>query len=106
MKASGSKSRGVDFYIYSPQWGGTPKDVLEDPNIVSVERDTKVDSDDKHTNISVEYSDGSIGVFHLVEAIEYVSHLMSGCRYSVAELPHDLQKDFECFKNSIVQLPA
>ena len=94
---------GLELYLYSPQWGGMPSDLLNDSNIENVSEQLKTNREFTVNIRTVVYRDGTFGSFTTKEAVDYPSHLTTGHRSQQRELSLEREGIYTCFVQSIQQ---
>ena len=93
----------VAFYLYSPQWGGRPSDILDDPAIKNSNENIESNEDVITYTRSLIYKDGRIGKFTSTETVNYVSHLTTGYRANDSSFDDAAGQIYTCFIQSIQQ---
>ncbi|MGC3938972.1 hypothetical protein ACOTTU_14315 [Roseobacter sp. EG26] len=96
-----SEDGRTEFYLYSPQWGGTPYDIFLGALAKRelTQRDTPTDN---FTDLELTYKD-AIGRFEISQSSDPVSHRTVGYRTKTGELSQETLQKYDCFKNSINQ---
>lgn len=92
-----SKDSDTEFYLYAPQWGGTPYDIF----LGSLARQEE-SVGHGHTDLELTY-ENSIGRFEIIHSSDPVSHRTIGFRSQTGQLSDEERLKFECFKKSIDQ---
>lgn len=98
-----STSFDLRLYVYSPQWGGAPSDVLSDAAIKEVTEQKEVGSKKVIVERTIAYNDGGNGYFTSTESQEYFSHLTTGYQTKHKQLTQQQQHIYDCFVQSIQQ---
>jgi hypothetical protein len=96
-----SASGATQFYVYSPQWGGTPYDIFLDAT-KRREINRKETEQQSQTDLELTYQNQT-GRFDIVQSNDPVSHLTTGYRSSTGELTQQELQQYTCFKGSINQ---
>ena len=98
-----NSSLDLALYIYSPQWGGKPSDILDDSLIVNLTEHVQSNEQSSVLTRTVAYNDGKTGIFTSTEMLDYASHLTTGYRSEHKILPKELEQIYSCFVASIQQ---
>ena len=93
----------LQLYIYSPQWGGKPSDIVDDHNILSMRESTEISNAQSITHRSMNYKDRQSGVFYSKESLESTSHLTTGYQTKKIPISDELFEIYHCFKTSVQQ---
>lgn len=96
-----SEDGQTEFYLYSPQWSGTPYDIFvgaQDRNELT-RQDTQTDS---FVELELTY-ESSVGRFEIAQSSDPVSHKTVGYRTTNGELSPESSQKYDCFKISITQ---
>ena len=91
-----------DLYIYSPQWGGEPSDVIDDPQISDITENTQINDHGTVTVREIAYKNGQYGKFTSNQTI-HNNHLTTGYRHSNQPLSESQNQIHRCFLQSIQQ---
>ena len=96
-----SDADDTEFYLYAPQWGGTPYDIFlgvsDRQELAQDERESRVFSE-----LQLQY-ENSVGRYETEQSTDPVSHRTIGFRNKSGALSDEDQLRFNCFKESIIQ---
>ena len=94
---------GMALYVYSPQWGGKPSDIIDDSAVAHLREHVQSNEESSVHTRAVAYNDGQSGSFTSTEKIDYASHLTTGYRSKQSPLSEELEQIYTCFVQSIQQ---
>ncbi len=96
-----SDDGSTEFYVFSPQWGGTPYEIFlgarSKREVVAVESQTL-----RSVQLELVYAD-AIGRYSMTQSSDPVSHLTVGYRTQTGTLTKEYLQKYNCFVNSINQ---
>ena len=96
-----SDDGSTEFYLFSPQWGGTPYEIFlgvtDKQEMVAVESPAR-----RSVQLELIYED-TIGRYSMTQSSDPVSHLTVGYRTQTGALTAEYLKKYDCFVSSIQQ---
>ena len=96
-----SEDASTEFYIFAPQWGGTPYDIFLGAE--SKREMVVIDSQSlRFDQLELIYDD-KVGRYSITQSSDPVSHLTVGYRTRTGTLTEDFLRKYDCFVNSINQ---
>ena len=93
----------IQLYIYSPQWGGSPMDIENNENVVSVSESNTIESDKSITEKNIIFKNKMVGFFQTTESLDSTTHLTVGYKVKNVPLSNQQENIFNCFKSSVQQ---
>lgn len=96
-----SEDGTAEFFLFSPQWGGTPYEIF-----LGAESKNEVDVIDSPSLRVVQLElvyEGMIGRYTITQSNDPASHLTIGYRTQDGKLSEEHLQRFRCFTDSIIQ---
>jgi hypothetical protein len=105
-----SPDRGVEFYVFSPQWNGSPSDILANPRketVVSSKTEKRAGKGEGMGLtvrwVTLRARDGSYTRSYVDTESENNTRLVFGLKYRDARARQRYQSDYQAFKDSLQQ---
>ncbi len=106
-----SENGEVEFFVFSPQWSGEPKDYLiakENEEILDEKIEEKSSESYSKTKLEIIFKDKADAYTRKAESTrEFLGdselHLVFGIKYKNTEVYDKYQKAYEDFKTSLIQ---
>jgi hypothetical protein len=101
-----SPDKSVEFYIFSPQWNGTPSDIQINPGMEIIDsQDNKISNSKVTTRTVIKAKDGSYfrSIFD-VEDKSLNTRQVFGFKFKNQEAYEKYKEDIQTFKKSLTQL--
>lgn len=98
-----SPDKQAEFYVFSPQWNGEPRDILPTDKETSFSQEERPGDGSVITSLTIDAKDGSYRrEYDDVHQLDYNTRSVTGFKYSNGDVGKQYRADFQKFKSSLI----